>query len=72
LQNLQHRLLDHSVEDTGDAELPDPATRLWDLHPLDRLSSLGSVEQLFPNDCPVLPQILRRFVDGQSINAWAG
>src|SRR5262249_6192086 len=41
LQNLQHGLLDQSVDDTGDAEFPDPAVRFGYLDPFDRLRLVG-------------------------------
>src|SRR5271167_3371806 len=37
LKNLQHGLLDQSVDDARHAELSDPAVRLGDFDPLDRL-----------------------------------
>ena len=69
LKNLQHGLLDQSVDDTGDAEFPDPAVRLGYLDPLDRLGLVGSVEQLRPNAWPVLTQVVRGLVDGHPIDA---
>src|SRR5215831_8707814 len=37
LENLQQGLLDQSIDDARDAELSDPAIRLGDFDPLDRL-----------------------------------
>ena len=54
LENLQQGLLDQSIDDTRDAELSDPAIRLGDFDPLDRLRLVGSFEQLRPNAGPVL------------------
>ena len=42
LKNLQQGLLDQSVDDTRHAELSDPAFRLGDFDPLDRLRLVGS------------------------------
>src|SRR5215471_10879348 len=64
LKNLQQRLLDQSVDDAGYAELPDPAVRLGDFDPLDRLRLVGSREQLRPNAWPVLTQVVPGVVDG--------
>ena len=41
--------LDHPVDDARHAELSDPAVRLGDFNPLDRLRLVGSLEQLRPN-----------------------
>jgi hypothetical protein len=49
LEHLQQGLLDQSVDDARDAELSDPAVRLGDFDPLDRLRLVGSIEQLRPN-----------------------
>src|SRR6202161_1690723 len=54
LQDLQHGLLDQSVDDARHAELSDPAVRLGYFDPLDRLRLVGSVEQLRPYAWPVL------------------
>src|ERR1700756_5144927 len=45
LENLQQGLLDQSIDDARDAELSDPAIRLGDFDPLDRLRLVGSREQ---------------------------
>jgi hypothetical protein len=42
LENLQQGLLDQSVDDARYAELSDPAVRLGDFDPLDRLRLVGS------------------------------
>ena len=57
LENLQHRLLDQSVDDARDAKLSDPAIRLRDFDPLHRLRLVGSREQLRPDVWPVLTQV---------------
>ena len=44
LKNLQQGLLDQSVDDARHAELSDPAVRLGDFDPLDRLRLVGSLE----------------------------
>ena len=43
LENLQLGLLDQSVDDARYAELSDPAVRLGDFNPLDRLRLVGSL-----------------------------
>src|SRR5262249_16184838 len=60
LENLQQGLLDQSMDDAGDAELSDPAIRLGDFDPLDRLRLVGSREQLRPDVWPVLTGRPRR------------
>src|SRR5688572_31515947 len=69
LENLQQGLLDQSVDDTGHAELSDPALRLGDFDPLDRLRLVGSLEQLDPDVWPVLTQVVFGVVDGHAIHA---
>jgi len=69
LENLQHGLLDQSVDDTRYAELSDPAVRLGDFNPLDRLWLVGSFEQLRPDARPMLTQVVPSVVDGHSIYA---
>ena len=70
-ENLQHSLLDQSVDDAEHAELSDPAVRLRDFDPLDRLRLIGSLKQLSPNVWPVLTQVIlwRRVGEGHSIDA---
>ena len=48
LENLQHSLLNQSVDDARHAELSDPAVRLGDFDPFDRLWLIGSLKQLSP------------------------
>src|ERR1700757_5239846 len=69
LKNLQQGLLDQSVDDARDAELSDPAVRLGDFDPFDRLRLVGSVEQLRPNAWPVLTQVVPGVADGHPIDA---
>src|SRR4051794_4538453 len=69
LENLQQGLLDQSVDDTGYAELSDPAIRLGYFDPLDRLRLVGSLEQLDPDARPVLTQVGLGVVDGYAIHA---
>src|ERR1700757_1234753 len=71
LENLQHGLLDQPVDDARDAELSDPAIRLRDFDPLDRLRLVGSREQLRPDVWPVLTQVGLGALDGHSIDARA-
>jgi hypothetical protein len=56
LQNLQHRLLDETVQNGGDAKLPHSAVWFGNFHPFHRLRFVGSAQQLFPNGRPVLFQ----------------
>jgi hypothetical protein len=53
LENLQHSLLNQSVDDARRAELSNPAVRLRYFDPFDRLRLIGSLKQLSPNVCPV-------------------
>src|SRR6202011_1597920 len=69
LENLQQGLLDQSVDDARYAELSDPAVRLGDFDPLDRLRLVDSIEQLRPNAWPVLTQVVLSVVDGHPIHA---
>jgi hypothetical protein len=69
LQNLQHGLLDQSVDDAGYAELPDPTVRLGYLDPLNRLGLVGSIEQSRPYAWPVLTQVVLGVIDGHPIHA---
>ena len=69
LENLQHGLLDQSVDDARHAELSDPAVRLGNFDPLDRLRLVGSLEQLRPDARPVLTQVVPSIVDGHPIHA---
>jgi hypothetical protein len=69
LQNLQHGLLDQSVDDTRHAEFSDPTVRLGYFDPLDRLWLVGSVEQLGPYAWPVLTQVVLGGVDSHPIHA---
>jgi hypothetical protein len=52
LENLQQGLLDQSVDDARYAELSDPAVRLGDFDPFNRLRLVGSRKQLRPNAWP--------------------
>src|SRR5215813_8676503 len=55
LQNLHHRLLEKSIERSGDTELSHPSSvRLLDFHAPYRLRFIGPVQQLFPDGEPVL------------------
>jgi len=71
LEDLQQRLLDQSIDDTRNAEFSDPAIRLGDFNPFDRLRCIGSIQQFFPDGGPVLTQVVRGFVDGKTVDAWA-
>lgn len=70
LENLQQGLLDQPVDDARHAELSDPALRLGDFDPLDRLWLVGSLEQSIPNAWPVLTQVALGVIDGHPIHAW--
>src|SRR6266436_5185551 len=63
LEDLQQGLLDQSVDDARYAEFSDPAVRLGDFDPLDRLRLIGSLEQSRPNAWPVLTQVALGVVD---------
>ncbi len=69
LNNLQQGLLDQSVDDARHAELSDPAVRLGDFDPFDRLRLIGSREQLRPNAWPVLTKVVLGIVNGHPIHA---
>ena len=69
LEHLQQCLLDQAVDDTWYAEPSDAAIRFRDIDPFDRLRRVGPREQLCPDGWPVLPQVGRGVVDGQSVDA---
>src|SRR5438477_9285379 len=69
LENLQQGLLDQSVDDARHAELSDPAVRLGDFNPLDRLRLVESIEQLEPHAWPVLPPLVLSVVVGHPVDA---
>jgi hypothetical protein len=69
LENLQHCLPNQPIDDARHAELSDPAIRLRDFDPLDRVRLIGSLKQLSPNIWPVLTQLALGGVDGHPINA---
>ena len=69
LENLQQGLLDQSVDDARHAEFSDPALRLGDFNPLDRLWLVDSLEQLGPDAWPVLTQVALGVIDGHPIHA---
>src|SRR5208283_5591028 len=56
-------------DDARHAELSDPAVRLGDFEPFDRLRLIGSLKQLSPNVWPVLTQAILGGVDGHPIDA---
>src|SRR5207247_902706 len=66
LQNLHHRLLDHSVQHRRDAQLAHPPVRLPDFHPPHRLRFIGSTAQLFPDDQQFL--VIGEFLDCHSVD----
>ena len=69
LQNLQHRLLEKSVERGGDAKLSHPSSiRLLDLHTPYRLRFVGAVQQLFPDGWPVLLQVAVELAGGHPVD----
>jgi hypothetical protein len=69
LQNLQQRLLDQSIDDTGDAEFSDTAVGFRYLYPPDWLRPVGSAEQLRPDIWPMLTQVTLGIFDGHPIDA---
>src|SRR6267378_121720 len=71
LQYLHHRLLDEAIKYRRNAQLAHSAVRLRDFHPFHWLWCVGSVEELFADDWPVLFQVSRQFLDGHPVNAWA-
>src|SRR6266704_1197006 len=71
LQYLHHRLLDESIQHRRNAQLTHSAVRFRDFHPFYWLWCVGSVEELFADDWPVLFQVPRQFLDGHPVNAWA-
>src|SRR5512140_3755888 len=71
LQDLQDRLLDQAIQHGGDAELAHPSVRFGDFDAPHRLRLVSPVEQLFPDDWPVLTQVVPGLVDGPAIDAGA-
>jgi hypothetical protein len=69
LENLQHGLLNQSIDDTSYAELSDPAVWLRYFYPFDRLRLIGSLLQLGPNGCPVFTKVALGGVYGHPIDA---
>jgi hypothetical protein len=59
LQNLHHRLLDESIQHRRNTKLSHSPVRLRDFHPFHRLRLIAPAQQLFPDDWPVLFQVLR-------------
>ncbi len=53
LKYLHYRLLDESIQHRRNAQLAHSTVRLRDFHPLHRLWSVGSAQDLFPADWPV-------------------
>src|SRR5580698_1762522 len=71
MQVLHHRLLNKSIQHRRDAKLAHLSIRLRDFHPLNRLRFIGSAQQLFPDDWPMLLQVLWQLLDGHPIHASA-
>ena len=69
LQYLHHRLRDQSIQHRRNAQLAHSAVRLRDFHPFHWLWCVGSVEELFADDWPVLFQVSRQFLDGHPVDA---
>jgi hypothetical protein len=69
LENLQHGLLNQSIDDTGHAELSDPTVRLRDFDPFDRPWLIGPLKQLSPNGWPALTQVILGGINGHPIDA---
>jgi len=68
LQNLQHRLLDKTVDHGRDAKLSHPAVSFRNLNTFDRLRLVSAAPQLFPNGSPMLTQVVRHFVGRQTVD----
>jgi hypothetical protein len=68
LQNLHHRLLDHSIQHRRDAKLSHPAVRLRDFHPSHRLWLVDPTQQPFPYGGPVLLQVARELSDFHAVD----
>lgn len=60
LHYLHHRLLDESMQHCRNAKLAHSSIRLGDFHPFHRLRLIGPTQQLFPEDWPMLFQVIRR------------
>src|SRR5207249_4387797 len=71
LQDLQHRLLDKSVESGGHAEFAHAPIRLGYLDTSDRRRCIQAAQQLVPMLWPVRPQVVRELLDGHSVDARA-
>src|SRR5215475_4836927 len=72
LQDLHHRLLDKAVQHGWDAKLSHPSSiRLRDFHPSHRFRFVDPVQQLLPNDRPVLLQVVTEFINGHPIDPGA-
>src|SRR6187455_1382426 len=71
LEDLQDRLLDQAIQHGGDAELAHPAVRFGEFDTPHRLRLVSPVEQLFPDDRPLLTQVVPGLVDGPAIDAGA-
>ncbi len=69
LQNLHHRLLNHSIQHRRDTKLSHPSVRLRDFYPLHRLRLIGPTQQLFPDCRPVLFQIFRQLLNSHPVHA---
>src|SRR5437879_11253077 len=72
LQNLHHRLLEKSIQRSGDTKLAHPSSvRLLDFHAPYRLRFIGPVQQLFPDGEPVLLQVATELADGHPVDPGA-
>src|SRR3954447_26153482 len=71
LEGLQNRLLNPAIQHGGDAELAHPSVRFGDFDSPHRLRLVSPFEQLFPDDWPVLTQVVPGLVDGPAIDAGA-
>lgn len=61
--------MDETVQHRRDAQLPHPAVRLGDFHPLHRLRPVGPAQQLVPDGGPVLPEMSRQLPDAHPVDA---
>jgi hypothetical protein len=71
LQHLHHRLLDESIQHRRNPRTSYSSVRLRDFHPFHRLRLISPAQHLFPDDWPVLFQVLRQLLNGHTVHAGA-
>ena len=69
LQDTQHGLLDQAIDHRRDAQLPHPAARLGDLHPLDRSWPIAASHQLRHQHVLVIGEPGPKVVDGHPVHS---